>query len=94
MQLYDRLERLLKKSGCSFEDIKVWQATIVTFPFDKQEVLVYLLEQLTEKDIAYFNKNLREKMMMIKTLDADAASAILKMELAYLSASDTNEEKQ
>jgi hypothetical protein len=94
MQLYDRLDLLLKKSGGSPEDMATWRATIVTLPFDKQEVLVYLLEQLTEKDMAFFNTNLQEKIAMIRTLDTDAAHTILEKEQAYLFTNDEHEEKK
>ncbi len=94
MRLYDRLNFLLKKSGCSPEDIATWRATIVPLPFDKQEVLVYLLEQLTEKDMVFFNTNLQEKIAMIRTLDTGAANATLKKEQIYLSANNANEEKR
>jgi hypothetical protein len=71
-----------------------WQTAIRALPFNKRELMVYLLERLNKEDILFLNKNLGDKIAMIRAMDAGAIKTILEEEKTYLSMTGVDEEKQ
>jgi hypothetical protein len=94
MTLEERLKNLFEKAGASPQDIMQWQTAIRALPFNKRELMVYLLERLNKEDILFLNKNLGDKIAMIRAMDAGAIKTILEEEKTYLSMTGVDEEKQ
>jgi hypothetical protein len=85
MTLRERLNKLLTEAGISEKDQQNWDKLTEVMPFDKAEVLLYILEQLEKSDIIYFNGNLKEKITVIGAKDNVALDEIFGKEKKFLS---------
>jgi len=94
MKLEERLSHLFEQVDVPPQDIAQWQTAIMALPFDKRELVVYLLERLNKEDVLFFNKNLGDKIAMIRAMDAGVIKTILEEEKTYLSTVGADEEKQ
>lgn len=84
MTLKERLKKLLESAGIDGKDQSLWLEKIYAIPFDKAEILVYILERFTKEDIIYFTKNLKEKISAISARNGTLLNKIFKKETSYI----------
>ncbi|KKW15971.1 MAG: hypothetical protein UY56_C0024G0012 [Parcubacteria group bacterium GW2011_GWA1_50_14] len=84
MTFTERLKKLLDAAGIDAKDQEVWLRNIYSIPFQNAEVFLYILERMERDDIAFFNRNLKDKIAAIHGKDELALAEILRAEVRFL----------
>lgn len=84
MTFAERLKKLLNAAGIDAKDQEIWLRNVYTIPFRNAEVFLYILERMEHDDIAFFNRNLKDKISAISGKDESALAQILRAEVRFL----------